>query len=51
MNPLATYTLQYFVNKAVNSNAVPNNILFRKYVKIGLIIAPFVVWFVWGYAQ
>ena len=49
MNPLATYTLQHFVNKAANSNAVPNNILFRKYIKIGFIIAPFVIWFIWAY--
>jgi hypothetical protein len=51
MNSLATYTLQYFVNKAANNNAVPSGILFRRYVKIGLIITPFVIWFIWAFQK
>ncbi|MES2252926.1 MAG: hypothetical protein V4482_04505 [Pseudomonadota bacterium] len=46
MNPLATYTLQHFVSKAANSNAMPSKALFRKYLKIGVIVVPFAIWFV-----
>lgn len=48
MSSLTTYILQHFVNKSANSNAVPPHILFKKHVKIGFIIAPFVVWFIWA---
>lgn len=48
MNQLATYKLQHFVNKAANRNSIPNNILLRKYIKIGFIITPFIIWFVWA---
>ncbi len=49
MNPLATYKLKHFVDKAANSNAEPKFVRFRKYVKIGFVIAPLVAWFIWAH--
>lgn len=48
MNSLTTYRLKRFVDKAANSNVEPKSVRFRKYVKIGFIITPFVAWLIWA---
>jgi hypothetical protein len=48
MNPIVTYNLRHFKRKAANNNMTPQSVLFRRYIKIGFVIAPVVAWFIWA---
>ena len=42
------YTAKHLMNRAANDNTVPKEKLFFTLLKIGLMIAPFVAWYLWS---
>jgi hypothetical protein len=47
MDNQAYYTATQIIRNAANDNTTPKKLLWQRLLKISLLIAPFVAWFLW----